>query len=865
MYPLRNDPGPNGFWEIVITRAGTIVGRYCRVFFINLGRTGVLVACLVGAPTTFGDSSSITAQAPYQIVAKGFQKPTGFVVHPQGDLFFSDRETGVLYRLTPGFTGSGKPAFSTSVVFAGLERPIGVAVEHDGSLLVVESDKGRLVRFAKLNRYFSAVPETVVDNLKDPRWLALDEAGNVLVSASGVRRKKGQQAAPDPKGDVVLRVVPDHTLTVVADQFENLQGVTFDHPTGSLFAAAQRRLGDKEKGTGTIFKILPDGSVVPVITTGFKYPVDLKVDVLGALFFTAKQVQEAGGEREGESHDRDEDDKPRNGVVLKATFKEGMLDQLKVFSAGLGKPEGLAFDRDGNLYVAEAKHGRVLRFQAPAPPVLDPPLPAFTRQRILTVRGTAEPNALITVTGGASPATGLAGGSSGAFAVDVSLTPETKQTLRVFATGSRGDGLTSRATEATVTQDDIPPDTQITGCPSGPLTTSTATFGFSLSDNLTPTGQLSYVLILDGAPLLASNSTVTLTNLARGVLHTLLVKAQDQAGNLTTAMCTFTVASAVPTITDFSTSSGPVGTVVTITGTNFDEAMPSNNIVKFNGTPAIVSSATQFTITTTVPINATTGPVTVANANGTATSPQSFTVVQCVTRPPGLVSWWPAEGNANDLIGTNNGALQNSAIAAGVGKVGQAFLLDGLNDFIQVPDNPSLDPGTGSFTIDAWVKTAKTTGSQMVVSKFECGEFCVSGANSLYFFFLSSGKLTAWLRDSDAGGPGIQQLTGTKFIADGQFHHIAMLRDMATSELRLYVDGQLDARALLNAASDGAIKDDDGQPDSFLIGASFVGGSTAKSDFFTGTIDEVDFFNRALTAIEIQGIFNADVDGKCKP
>ena len=104
------------------------------------------MACVLGAPASFGDSSSITAQAPFQIVATGFEQPTGLVVHPAGDLFLTDRETGVLYRLTPGFTSSGKADFATSVVFAGLDEPMGVTVEHNGGLLVAESDKGRLVR-----------------------------------------------------------------------------------------------------------------------------------------------------------------------------------------------------------------------------------------------------------------------------------------------------------------------------------------------------------------------------------------------------------------------------------------------------------------------------------------------------------------------------------------------------------------------------------------------------------------------------------------------------------------------------------------------------------------------------------------------
>src|SRR5215207_472877 len=48
----------------------------------------------------------------------------------------------------------------------------------------------------------------------------------------------------------------------------------------------------------------------------------------------------------------------------------------------------------------------------------------------------------------------------------------------------------------------------------------------------------------------------------------------------------------------------------------------------------------------------------------------------CTPAPSGLTSWWPAAGNANDVIGSSPGSLQNGA-TFGVGKVGQAFSLDG--------------------------------------------------------------------------------------------------------------------------------------------------------------------------------------------
>ena len=87
---------------------------------------------------------------------------------------------------------------------------------------------------------------------------------------------------------------------------------------------------------------------------------------------------------------------------------------------------------------------------------------------------------------------------------------------------------------------------------------------------------------------------------------------------------TFTVGGscASPTITSFTPTSGPVGTPVTITGTNLTGATS----VKFNGTTATITSNSATQIVTTVPAGATTGPISVTTANGTADSATNFTV-----------------------------------------------------------------------------------------------------------------------------------------------------------------------------------------------------------------------------------------------
>jgi len=93
-----------------------------------------------------------------------------------------------------------------------------------------------------------------------------------------------------------------------------------------------------------------------------------------------------------------------------------------------------------------------------------------------------------------------------------------------------------------------------------------------------------------------------------------------------TSSTDFTVETLAPTITSFSPSSGPVGTLVTIIGTNFVDVTG----VKFNGTPAsfTVNSSTQ--ITAKVLAGSTTGPISVTTLNGTATSSKDFTVTPIV-------------------------------------------------------------------------------------------------------------------------------------------------------------------------------------------------------------------------------------------
>ena len=85
--------------------------------------------------------------------------------------------------------------------------------------------------------------------------------------------------------------------------------------------------------------------------------------------------------------------------------------------------------------------------------------------------------------------------------------------------------------------------------------------------------------------------------------------------------------STAPTITSFSPQSGPVGTVITINGTNFSTTA-AENTVKIGNAVATVSNPTATKLSATVPEGAVTGKVTVTVDGEMATSTDNFTVTE---------------------------------------------------------------------------------------------------------------------------------------------------------------------------------------------------------------------------------------------
>jgi hypothetical protein len=217
----------------------------------------------------------------------------------------------------------------------------------------------------------------------------------------------------------------------------------------------------------------------------------------------------------------------------------------------------------------------------------------------------------------------------------------------------------------------------------------------------------------------------------------------------------------------------------------------------------------------------------------------------CAPMSSGMVSWWPAEGNADDIIGVNNGTLVGGASFAD-GEVGQAFSFDGSSGYVSIPDSPSLDLFTSSITIETWIKANQLTAKSGWMAIVAKGDSSWSLMDTAF-----ANKVYLGLNGVSPSG----DLYGTRNVNDGQWHHVAGVYD--GTNMFLYVDGTLDA----SHPATGLITQNS-YP--MCIGAvAYPEDGVGTGYFFNGLVDEVSIYNRALTAVEIQAIYAAGGGGKC--
>ncbi|MCX6270086.1 MAG: hypothetical protein NTU44_02505, partial [Bacteroidetes bacterium] len=237
----------------------------------------------------------------------------------------------------------------------------------------------------------------------------------------------------------------------------------------------------------------------------------------------------------------------------------------------------------------------------------------------------------------------------------------------------------------------------------------------------------------------------------------------------------------------------------------------------------------------------------------------------CMTPPDSMVAWWPMDettGNKEkDLMGYNNVAtcVKSGSPIYSTGKVAGCLWFNSYADnfalsYLDVDNHPELNFGEGDFSIDAWIKPEDyedLDGKQIIVDK----TITAQNGRLGYTLFLNKHRLAFELADNN----GINSVY-TCFnpeLCMKKWHHVAVTVDRDNiNGIVFYVDGVVSCK-MNPTYHQGNIFNTGGLR--IACASDFIG------DLFYGLIDEVELFNRVLTANEISDIFYSQEYGKCKP
>ncbi len=228
----------------------------------------------------------------------------------------------------------------------------------------------------------------------------------------------------------------------------------------------------------------------------------------------------------------------------------------------------------------------------------------------------------------------------------------------------------------------------------------------------------------------------------------------------------------------------------------------------------------------------------------------------------------PARHKLLDLIGDLaliGAPLKAQILAArpGVpGKVGRAFQFDGQDSQIDFGPGPG-NFGADNFTIEFWMKgpgNPNDGGEDFLSKRAVCGYCSQMNIQIVRGPRGEPGQLLCGLLDDRMPlGTGLTQVQSTMRVSDGQWHYVTWERRVdpggATCSLLLYVDGQLNATANNKYISNITTT-------AHLVLAQNVCLGADPTSAYSGAVDGLAIWNRALSAEEMTENFQASVAGK---
>lgn len=203
-----------------------------------------------------------------------------------------------------------------------------------------------------------------------------------------------------------------------------------------------------------------------------------------------------------------------------------------------------------------------------------------------------------------------------------------------------------------------------------------------------------------------------------------------------------------------------------------------------------------------------------------------------------VVSWWRAEGDANDYTGLNHGEMQLGANATSPGKINSSFGFDGVEDKIVIP-NPQMYDLTDGFTVSVWINI-HDYNSDGIQSSIVGHEDAGGDTEGWSLNVGTDGKPTLTLNGGDW-----DSVQSTTILSLNQWYYLVGVFNGSYGWL--YINGVLDSEKDV-----GSLIAPGNQQ--MRIGYNDVLG---QDRYFKGYIDEVVIMNSTISSAQVKEIYDS--------
>jgi hypothetical protein len=219
----------------------------------------------------------------------------------------------------------------------------------------------------------------------------------------------------------------------------------------------------------------------------------------------------------------------------------------------------------------------------------------------------------------------------------------------------------------------------------------------------------------------------------------------------------------------------------------------------------------------------------------------------------GLIGWWPFNGNANDESGNGNHGTVNGATLTNdrFGNSNMAYSFDGMNDNIEIIDNPSFSFFlNSSYSVNIWFNLISLGSTQAFI-----GQGDGDGLNQNRFWrisFYSNNNISNHIRGNLSDPFDTKNMH--PWLSINQWHMISMVRNY-NNDLKMYLDGGLiDTDIDITGVSSPFT-----QQRNILLGAFFNSYPNILMQYLNGSLDDIGIWSRALTQCEIQDLYQVQL------